>query len=77
MCLHLSFQPDNLLVQHFHLLQHHIRISEVDVDGFRILHCDFLNNLPDEFIIKFRVPCRTFHQAVSHLLTLRHLLCHA
>lgn len=41
MCLHLSFQLDNLLIQHFHLqflFQHHIRISEVDVDGFCVLY---------------------------------------
>ena len=39
----------------------------MDVDGFRILHRDLLDDLPDELIVKFRVARGAFHDTVPHL----------
>ena len=50
------------------LLNHRFAVSELDADGFRVLHRDLLDDLPDELIVKFRIARGAFHDAVPHLL---------
>ena len=45
----------------------------MDADGFRILHRDLLDDLPDELIVELCVALAAFDQAVPHLLALGNL----
>ena len=49
------------------LLNHRFAVSELDADGFRVLHRDFGDDLPDELIVKFCIACGAFHDSVPHL----------
>ena len=45
------------------LLNHRFAVPELDADGFRVLHRDLLDDLPDELIVKFRIARGAFHDS--------------